>query len=187
MIAVPFKIWGFNPDDGKLRWQCEGLSSNSICTSAIAHDGVVYALETGPRGGGTMAVRAGGEGDVTKTNVLWRGKERSRIGTPVVDNGRIYWFGGRVANCIDAATGKQVYRTRLGGAAARRGPGPARPGPGRTGGRADRDEDRAADRRPAAACADRTILRPSWPTGRYTSSPGLARPSSMQPGRSSSC
>ena len=109
-----------------------------FCASAIAHDGVVYALETGPRGGGTMAVRAGGEGDVTKTRLLWRGNERSRIGTPVFDDGRIYWFGNRVANAIDAATGKQVYRTPLAGgtaskalgpAAAVPGPGPGQPGP----------------------------------------------------------
>jgi hypothetical protein len=137
VIAVPFKIWGFNPDDGKLRWQCEGLSTNSICASAIAHDDVVYVLETGPRGGGTMAVRAGGKGDVTKTNVLWRGKGTSRIGTPVADNGRIYWFGNRIANCIDAATGKQVYRVRADGGAVPEatgpaaGPRPGRPGPGR--------------------------------------------------------
>jgi hypothetical protein len=133
VIAVPFKIWGFNPDDGKLRWQCEGLSSDSICTSVIARDDVVYALETGPRGGGTMAVRAGGEGDVTKTRVLWRGKERSRIGTPVVENGRIYWFGNRIANCIDAATGKQIYRTRFDGAAVSEAPAPAGPRPGQPG------------------------------------------------------
>jgi outer membrane protein assembly factor BamB len=127
VIAVPFKIWGFNPNDGKLRWQCEGLSADSICSSAFAHDDVVYALETGPRGGGTMAVRAGGEGDVTKTNVLWRGKERSRIGTPVVENGRIYWFGNHVANSIDAATGKQVYQSQVGGGAAPEAPKPAGP------------------------------------------------------------
>jgi outer membrane protein assembly factor BamB len=130
VISVPFKIWGFNPDDGKLRWQCDGLSTDSICASAIAHDGVVYAIETGPRGGGTMAVRAGGEGDVSKTNVLWRGKERSRISTPVIENGRIYWFGSGVASCIDAATGKQVYRTRSSGEAVSEVQGPAA-GPGR--------------------------------------------------------
>jgi outer membrane protein assembly factor BamB len=130
VIAVPYKVWGFNPDDGKLRWQCEGLPTDSICTSAVARDGVVYVLETGPRGGGTMAVRAGGEGDVSKTHVVWRGKERSRIGTPVVDGGRIYWFGGRTANCVDAATGKEVYQTRVGGESAAAGPDPAKPGPG---------------------------------------------------------
>jgi outer membrane protein assembly factor BamB len=132
VIAVPYKILAFNPNDGKPRWQCEGLSTNSICSSAVARDGVVYLLETGPQGGGTMAVRAGGDGDVTKTHILWRGTERSRIGTPVVDGNRIYWFGNRTANCIDAATGKQVYQVRLPGAA----PEPARPpkpGPGQPG------------------------------------------------------
>ena len=133
VIAVPFKIWGFNPDDGKLRWQCDGLSSDSICASAIAHDDVVYAMDSGPRGGGTIAVRAGGEGDVTKTRLLWRGNERSRIGTPVMENGRIYWFGNRVANSIDAATGKQVYRTRVGGGAVSEAPGPTEPRPGQPG------------------------------------------------------
>ena len=136
VISVPFKIWGFNPDDGKPRWWCDGLPTDSICASPIAHDDVVYTLETGPRGGGAMAVRAGGEGDVTKTNVLWSVKERSRIGTPVVDNGRIYWFGSRIANCIDATTGKLVYRTRFDGGAVPEtpgpaaGPGPRGPGPG---------------------------------------------------------
>ncbi len=136
VIAVPFKIWGFNPDDGKLRWQCDGLSSDTICTSVIAHDNVVYAVETGPRGGGTMAVRAGGEGDVAKTSLLWRGNGRSRVSTPVVENGRIYWFGSRIANCVDAATGKQIYRTRVGGGGAVSeapgsvGPRPGQPGPG---------------------------------------------------------
>ena len=132
VLAVPYKIWGFNPSDGKLRWKCEGLSSDSICSSVVAHDGVVYALETGPRGGGTMAVRAGGEGDVTKTHVVWRGNERSRIATPVYENGRLYWINNRIANCIDAGTGKQVYQSpRLGGGTATAGLGrQARPGKG---------------------------------------------------------
>jgi outer membrane protein assembly factor BamB len=129
VIAVPFHVWGFNPDDGKLRWQCEGLASDSICASAVGRDGVVYALETGPRGGGTMAVRAGGEGDVTKTRVLWRGKERTRIGTPIVNSGRIYWFSNRTANCLDAATGKPIYQKRLDGGTAAPAPGPAGAGP----------------------------------------------------------
>lgn len=112
VLAVPFKIHGFDPDTGVPRWQCEGLSSDSMCASVIAHDGVVYAVETGPRGGGTMAVRAGGEGDVSKTHVVWRGSERSRIATPLYENGRLYWFSNRVATCIDAKTGKPIYQAK---------------------------------------------------------------------------
>jgi outer membrane protein assembly factor BamB len=141
VIAVPYKIWGFDPDTGKLRWHCDGLDSDSICTSAIAGNGIVYVLETGPRGGGTMAVRAGGEGDVSQTRVVWRGKERSRIGTPVLENNRIYFVNNRAANCLDAASGKPIYRTSLTGGPLPpepppRGPRPGgpRPGGGRPGG-----------------------------------------------------
>jgi outer membrane protein assembly factor BamB len=128
VLAVPYKILGIDPDKGGVRWQCEGLSSDSFCSSVIAHDGVVYAMETGPRGGGAMAVRAGGEGDVTKTRVLWRGKDRSRIATPVFDKGHLYWIGNRMAGCTDATTGKLVYQKGLGGAVAAT---EAKPGGGR--------------------------------------------------------
>jgi outer membrane protein assembly factor BamB len=47
VLAVPHKIWGFNPDTGKRRWSCDGLDSDSICSSPIARDGIVYVLETG--------------------------------------------------------------------------------------------------------------------------------------------
>ena len=60
VLAVPFEMWGFNPEDGKLRWYCESVPSDSMCSSALVHEGVVYAMESGPRGGGTVAVRAGG-------------------------------------------------------------------------------------------------------------------------------
>jgi len=146
VLAVPYKIWGLDPATGKPRWHCDGLDSDSICTSAIAHDGIVYVLETGPRGGGTIAVKAGGEGDVTKTAVLWRGTDRSRIGTPVLADNRIYWIGNRAAYCVDAATGKSIYHVsvtggplpaeparggfRPGGQGGPSGPGPGNRGPG---------------------------------------------------------
>lgn len=131
VIAVPYKIWGLDPQTGKPRWHCEGLGSDSICTSAFVNGGIVYVFETGPRGGGTMAVKAGGEGDVTNTAILWRGTARSRIETPVIDDNRIYWATGKTADCVDAATGKSIYHVSITG-----GPAPAEParGGGRPGG-----------------------------------------------------
>jgi outer membrane protein assembly factor BamB len=118
VLAVPFEIWGFNPENGKLRWYCEGIQSDSMCSSVVAHEGIVYAIERGPRGGGAIAVRAGGEGDVTATHVIWTSNERSRIATPLLHEGRLYWITNRVANCIDAKTGERVYESRLSGSAA---------------------------------------------------------------------
>ena len=136
VFAVPYKIWGLDPETGKTRWSCEGLNSDSICTSAFANDGVVYLIENGPRGGGAMAVKAGGEGDVTKTAVLWREPGRSRIETPVLADNRIYWLGSRTADCIDAATGKPIYHLLVTGepAPAEAARGGGRGGPGGPGG-----------------------------------------------------
>jgi hypothetical protein len=125
VLAVPNKIWGLDPQTGKARWHCEGLSSDSICTSALVNDGIVYVIETGPRGGGTMAVKAGGEGDVTGSAILWRGTARSRIETPVIVQNRIYWATAKTADCVDAATGKSIYHVSITG-----GPAPAEPARG---------------------------------------------------------
>ncbi|QEG33984.1 outer membrane protein assembly factor BamB family protein [Bythopirellula goksoeyrii] len=115
VMAVPNEIWGFNPATGQLLWYCKALSTNSFCSSPIVHDDVVYAIESGPGGGGGIAVRAGGNGDVTDTHVIWSGRQSSRIGTPVYRDGRLYTFNGGVATCIDAASGEQIYRARLQG------------------------------------------------------------------------
>ena len=130
VIAVPNKVLGFDPETGKLQWYCDGLNSDSICTSAIAGDGIVYALETGPRGGGNIAVRAGGEGDVSKTHILWRSTEKSRIVTPILDNKRIYFVNGRVASCLDADSGKTIYRVSLTGGPIPPDMSPSGPRPG---------------------------------------------------------
>ncbi len=111
VLAAPYEIWGFHPETGKLRWYCEASESDSMCASPIAEEGIVYLL--GARGGGSVAVRAGGEGDVSESHVVWRGSDQSRIGTPLVHEGFIYSINGGVATCIDAETGERVYQSRL--------------------------------------------------------------------------
>ena len=129
VMSVPYEIWGFDPDSGKLLWYCESTESDSVCSSPIAHDGVVYVIEG--RGGGSIAVRAGGQGDVTKTHVVWKGRQRGRIGTPVYFDDRLYSVGGGIAVAIDAATGKETYQARVkrsgGDAEGDRGPRAAAP------------------------------------------------------------
>ena len=141
VIGVPYEFWALNPDNGKLLWYCETLGTNSMCSSVVAKDGVVYGIETGPGGGGVIAVKAGGKGDVTKSHVLWRGSDRSRVGTPLIHDQKMYFVNGGVVGCLDAKTGKRVYQGRLSGgtpASATRGGGggqqPGRPGGSRPGG-----------------------------------------------------
>lgn len=112
VLAVPFEVWGLNPETGKLRWYCETADSDSYCSSAIAHDDVVYVVES--RGsGGAMAIRAGGKGDVSATNVLWSSNDRGRISSPVYFDGRLYFISGKIVRCLDAKTGERIYQSRL--------------------------------------------------------------------------
>ncbi|MCA9237642.1 MAG: PQQ-binding-like beta-propeller repeat protein, partial [Planctomycetales bacterium] len=113
VIGVPYEIWGINPENGKLRWHCKGIDSNSFCASLVADGDMVYALDG--RNGGACAVQVGGEGDVTDTAVKWRSNQSNRILTPALVDGRLYFVGRGVANCVDAATGDRVYQTRLSG------------------------------------------------------------------------
>lgn len=112
VIGVPNEIWGLNPESGKLRWYCAAMNTDSYCSSVIADEvGTVYGVEG--RGGGSIAVRAGGNGDVSESHVVWSGSDNNRIGTPILYEGRIYCVSGGAITCIDAATDEEVYRERL--------------------------------------------------------------------------
>lgn len=132
VLGVPYEFWAFNPDDGKLRWYCEVMETDSFCSSVVTEGGVVYGIEG--RGGGSIAVRVGGKGDVTESNVVWSGRDSNRIGTPVIFEGRIYFFSNGIANCISAETGKEVFQSRLTGSSGGSQNRGAQPSGGETGG-----------------------------------------------------
>jgi hypothetical protein len=129
VVGVPYEFWGFNPETGKLRWYAEALADNTYCSSVVFDGNLIYGIEG--RSGEAIAVRPGGEKDATQTNVVWKSRGQNRICTPLVYDGRIYAVSNGVAQCLDAETGKQLYRTRLGGTA----PANDRPEPGRRPGR----------------------------------------------------
>jgi outer membrane protein assembly factor BamB len=111
VISVQDRLLGLDPDTGKELWRAEGIH-RYVCPSVVAHDGVVYAI-----GGGhtSLAVRAGGRGDVTKTHTLWRKSKGSNVSSPVYHEGHLYWAAdnGGFVYCQDAKTGEFVYQQRL--------------------------------------------------------------------------
>jgi outer membrane protein assembly factor BamB len=112
-LAVPGELWGLNPDTGKLFWHADVRMSGNVAPSAVAHNGVVYATG-GFDGRGSVAVRAGGKGDVTRSHVVWSARESSYVPSPLVADGRLHWVDDTgMAACLDAATGKVIYRERL--------------------------------------------------------------------------
>ena len=65
---------------------------------------------------GLIAVRTGASGDVTKSHVMWReARSVSEVPSPLFSNGRVYMVtNGGVVTCLDAQSGKLLYRGRLG-------------------------------------------------------------------------
>ena len=114
-LAVPGEMWGLNPDTGKLRWFAQTGITGNVSPSLVAADGIVYATGGYPRQG-TIAARAGGKGDVTQTNVLWSSQSASYVPSPVVCQGHLFVVSDQgSALCLEAKTGKLVYKERLPG------------------------------------------------------------------------
>ena len=113
VIAVPYEIWGMNPDKGTLRWFCEIPMDGNVSPSILADKGVVYAFG-GYRTRGSVAVRAGGSDDVTKSHLIWKTRTSSYVPSPVLSDGHLYWMNEHgTAFCSDAKTGKVLYEKEI--------------------------------------------------------------------------
>jgi outer membrane protein assembly factor BamB len=115
VVAVQNKVWGLDPDTGKERWFATAPISGNLAASVVAADGVLYAF-SGNQRPGTVAIRAGGSGDVTQTHILWTSPRGPDFGTPVIHEGHLYFATARgMAVCVDAKTGAEIFNERLGG------------------------------------------------------------------------
>jgi outer membrane protein assembly factor BamB len=120
VLSLPGKIAAFNPLTGAERWHCQGIKVGGIpgyggtYTSPAAQGGIVYITGGGGPGSTptTIAVRAGGTGDVNETHVLWRQRAGTSYSSPVVRGDYVYCVDGTVT-CLRADTGKVVYKERL--------------------------------------------------------------------------
>jgi outer membrane protein assembly factor BamB len=63
-----------------------------------------------------MAIRLGGSGDVTATHIAWRPTDATAyFSSPLVHRGLVYFISKvGVVYCLDLATGREVWRQRLG-------------------------------------------------------------------------
>jgi hypothetical protein len=118
LIAAPNELWALNPDNGKLRWFAETGLPGNIAPSVVLGEGVAFAFGGFPKLG-ALAVKLGGKGDVSKTNIIWTSHNSTYVPTPVLHQGRLYFASDAgFATCLDAKTGALVFKERLPGASA---------------------------------------------------------------------
>jgi len=123
--ASGHEVWRFdgNPKDARWLPRPGVLSRSFIIASPVFADGRVFvAMGQSPgHGNGPSFIHAispNGQGDVTKSRLLWTSREVGRVaGTPIEKDGLLYVgdVGGTV-HCLDAATGALVWKHETNGA-----------------------------------------------------------------------
>ena len=113
------EIWRFdgNPKDARFLPRAGVFSRSSIIASPVFADGRVFiAMGQSPGHGNApsfvYAITPNGQGDITKSGLLWTSREVGRVvATPVVKDGLLYIgdLGGTV-HCLDAATGAELWK-----------------------------------------------------------------------------
>jgi outer membrane protein assembly factor BamB len=111
IVAATSKVRSYDPANGKLIWECSGLTPNSI-SSPVYENGVVY-VTTGFRGSILLAIKLGQTGDLTGTDsVAWKfEKDTPYTPSPLLYDSRLYFSKGNDAifSCLNASDGSVVY------------------------------------------------------------------------------
>ena len=116
LLSLPLRLYALAPSSGDVIWSSEGLSK-LVYTSPLVENEVIVAMSG--YGGPSMAVRAGGSGDVTETHRLWHLEEKNmnpqRVGSGLLVDGYVYILNEPgIAWCMNATTGEVQWRERLG-------------------------------------------------------------------------
>lgn len=113
VIGEDKRLLGLDALTGKLLWTCRGIN-DYVCPSAVADQGIVYAVG-GLTAPGALAVKAGGQGDVTTSHRQWVLGKGSNVSSPVYHDGFLYWAHDEngIVYCANARSGKIAYQERL--------------------------------------------------------------------------
>ncbi len=107
-------VISYAPDTGKELWRVNGSSEESI-PMIVTGGGMLFS--SSGRNGPIMAIRPGGNGDVTASHVVWRNERGGpHVPTPAYCNGHLFIVNDTgIAICINASTGETVWQHRLRG------------------------------------------------------------------------
>jgi outer membrane protein assembly factor BamB len=111
VLSATGKIRSYDLADGKLRWECAGMTANAIPTP-VAGDDLVYCI-SGFRGSALLAIKRGQSGDLTGTEAIaWSHKKNTPyVPSPLLYENNLYFFSVNSAmlSCLNAKTGRPHY------------------------------------------------------------------------------
>ncbi|HSF15082.1 MAG TPA: PQQ-binding-like beta-propeller repeat protein [Vicinamibacteria bacterium] len=114
IVSSQHAVHAYDPANGALYWSATGNKFEVIPTPVVGH-GLVFC--SSGRAGPTLAIRPGGSGDVTGTNVVWSSPKGSPfVPSPIIVGEYLYMVNDMVSvvTGYEAKTGKVVFQGRLG-------------------------------------------------------------------------
>jgi len=104
-------ILGMDPKTGDQLWSCEAIQ-DYVVPCVVTEGDTLYC--SGGRSNKTFAVKAGGRGDVTETNLIWDVPRGANVTSPILDDGYLYWSHDKaIALCLRASDGEEMFRERM--------------------------------------------------------------------------
>jgi outer membrane protein assembly factor BamB len=108
-------VAAYDARSGQERWWC-AYDGYSLVPRPVFGHGIVY-VSTGYDDPSVLAIRLGGDGDVTQTHVEWTLRRGAPLNpSPLLVGNELYLVSDDgIATCVDAQTGRQHWQQRLGG------------------------------------------------------------------------
>ena len=107
----------YDPATGKELWRVLHPGGFNVASRPIYNNGLVYVFTSGLTGY-LMGIRPDGSGDVTQTHVVWSTtKGTPGIPSPIIVGDLLFMVTdkGGIARCLNAKTGDEIWKLRLGG------------------------------------------------------------------------
>jgi outer membrane protein assembly factor BamB len=113
-------VTAHSAENGTELWRCGGLNVRGeafwrVVPSPVAADGLIFAC--GPKRDPVLAIRDGGGGLVTDSNIAWKFKEfPSDCVTPLYYRDRLFVLDGdrQMLTCLEPKTGEKKWQGNLG-------------------------------------------------------------------------
>jgi outer membrane protein assembly factor BamB len=116
MISAGSKAtYGYDPPSGRELWKVSYPGFSSSARPVFGH-GLAF-ISTGFGSTEFLAIRVDGRGDVTGTHVAWRtNRGAPRMPSPLLVGDLLFLVSDNgIITCLEAVTGKEVWKERLGG------------------------------------------------------------------------
>jgi outer membrane protein assembly factor BamB len=115
LLSVSGGVAAHDATTGQQLWTVGGLKGNNIPSPSVDLEQNIVVAGSSDKGM-NVAIKLGGTGDVTDSNILWRAQEATaNFSSPLIHQGHVYFVNKvGVAFCLDLKTGEERWRQRLG-------------------------------------------------------------------------